>query len=82
MRTFLASLLLWSMQTVTLDRLSRSVWPEAPLSAAANLRTYAYTLRMRLDRALPGLGARWRRYGAATGCRSRAGGSTCTTSIR
>jgi DNA-binding SARP family transcriptional activator len=56
MRTFLASLLLWPTQTVTLDRLSRSVWPEAPLSASANLRTYAYALRMQLDRAIPGLG--------------------------
>ncbi|MGI5288136.1 AfsR/SARP family transcriptional regulator [Nonomuraea polychroma] len=41
---------------MTLDRLSRSIWPEAPLSAAANLRTYAYTLRRHLDRAIPGLG--------------------------
>lgn len=53
---FLASLLLRPTQSVTLDRLSGSIWPQAPLSAEANLRTYAYTLRMLFDRAFPGLG--------------------------
>lgn len=51
-RTFLVTMLLRANETVSLERISETLWDgEPPRSATANIRTYAHLLRRRIGRA-------------------------------